>query len=142
MHDLWVGLERRFLDWNVHLWRFVALRHHRQTLLKFVKLGSSERPLEDGLAGRLRLSHDLWIWRSAADIQTIAALVRAALHDHLGINHGPGEDLSVFRLVITRVRVDVVSLQVLAVDEAARGGSRVAVSVGVESRFTKVGRHG
>ena len=34
------------------------------------------------------------------------------------------------------------SLQVLAVDEAARGGSRVAISVGVESWFAKVGRHG
>ena len=101
MHDLWVGLERRFLDWNVHLWRFVALRHHRQTLLKFVKLGSSERPLEDGLAGRLRLSYNLRIWRIATQIQTISTLVRAALHDNFGVDHGAGEDLSVLRFIIT-----------------------------------------
>ena len=101
MHDLWVGLERRFLYWNVHLWRFVALRHHGQTFLKFIELGSGERSLEDSLAGRLRLSYNLRIWRSAAHIQTIAALVRAALHDNLGVNHGAGEDLSVLRLVIS-----------------------------------------
>ena len=140
MHHLWVGLERRLLDWNVHLWRFVTLRHHRQTFLKFVKLGSSEWPLEGSLAGRLRLSYNLRIWRSAAHIQTIASLVRA-LHDNLRINHGAGEDLSVLRLVLPRVRIYVVSLQVLAVDEATRGGSSVAVSIGVESRFAEVGRH-
>ena len=33
------------------------------------------------------------------------------------------------------------SLQVLAIDEAARGGSSVAISIGVESRFAEVGRH-
>ena len=141
MHHLWIGLEQRLLDWNVHLWRFVTLRHHRQTFLKFVKLGSSEWPLEGSLAGRLRLSYNLRIWRSAAHIQTIASLVRA-LHDNLRINHGAGEDLSVLRLVISRVRIYVVSLQVLAVDETTRGGSRVAISVGVESRFAEVGRHG
>ena len=141
VHDLWVGLKRRFLDWNVHLWRFVALGHHRQTFLKFVELRCGERPLKDGLAGRLRLSDNLRIWRRAANIQTVASLVRA-LHDNLGIDHGAGEHLSVLGLVVTRVRVYVVSLQVLAVDESARRGSCVAISVGVESRFAKVGRHG
>ena len=100
MHDLWVGLERRFLDRNVHLWRFVTLRLYRQTFLKFVKLGSSERPLKDGLAGWLRLSYNLRLWRSAAHIQTIASLVRA-LHDNFWIDHGPSEDLSVLGLVIS-----------------------------------------
>ena len=101
MHDLWVGLELRFLDWNVHLWRFVTLRHHGKTFLKFVKLFSGEWPLKLSLAGRLRLSYNLRIWRIATQIQTISTLVRAALHDNFGVDHGAGEDLSVLRLVIS-----------------------------------------
>ena len=50
-------------------------------------------------------------------------------------------DLDVLRVVIARVGVDVVRFQVGAIQQTAIGGSRVSVTVCVESWFSEVGCH-
>ena len=127
--DLRVGLDSRRLDLHVHLVGIKVIWHNGQSLLKLIKLLLRERPLELRLTRWPRMPHDLRLvsrLHRCSDIlvleRRLAILVRATTvtaHLDLGVGKCTHVHLSILGLVVAGVRVDVVCLQVLSVDETA-----------------------
>lgn len=86
----------------------------------------------------------LWLSLSpGAHLDWFAHLARTIrLLDHLDSAHGSCVDLDTVGLVITWVRVYVVRLQIVTIDQTALGWLRVRIAISVEGGLSKVGRYG
>ena len=66
------------------------------------------------------------------------ALFSTFWKDYLWIHQRVSIDLSEFRFVISRVRIDVVRLKVLSVDKTSRCWSSISIAIGMEGWFAEV----
>ena len=102
----------------------------------------------------LRLSRWLWFTDDRRRILTLKslqfplsqlswtfALFSTFWKDYLWIHQRVSIDLSEFRFVISRVRVDVVRLKVLSVDKTSRCWSSISIAIGMEGWFAEVSSH-
>ena len=77
-----------------------------------------------------------------AHLDRFAHLARTfRLLDHLDSAHRSCVDLDTVGLVIARVRVYVVRLQIVTIDQAALGWLSVRIAISVEGWLSKVGRY-
>lgn len=53
--------------------------------------------------------------------------------------HGSLVNLNALRIIVSRVRVDVMSLKVISIDKASLSRMDVAISVGVKGWLSKIG---
>lgn len=86
----------------------------------------------------------LWLSLSpGAHLDWFAYLARTfRLLDHLDSAHGSCVDLDMVGLVIAWVRVYVVRLQIVTIDQTALGWLSVRIAISVEGWLSKVGRYG
>ena len=147
--DLRIRPDNRLLDWHMHLIDFKAVRHDRSALFQLIELLLCQRPLELGLARWLRnsnhLEHLALFLLLDSVLQRRLAILRAALstsHNNFGIGKSTGIDLSFLWFVVARVRVDIVRLQILSINEATRCRAHISIAICMESRLAKVSCHG
>ena len=138
-----VCLQCWFLNRSVLL-SFEGFGLHWKLFIRYLQHCCSDGPLAFGHSRRLWESCEsiclsllklllglfifLWALRKA----------RSRIHEDSRVHHCMTVYLDVFRLIVTRVRIDVVSFQVGAVKQSSISWSCVSVTISVEGRFTEV----
>lgn len=118
VHELRVWLYLRLLYRHMHLRSFKFFWHDRSSVLKLIELFSCQGSSELRLAWRLWDTNHLRHIIYTLTLAIVLNAFRATLEGCLWIYESTTIDFLILRLIIAGMWVDVVRLQVLAIQEA------------------------